>query len=406
MTDVLRNAGERHIFWTTLLTLLVLLSLSVASPAAEIAVEEARPERDGGAAVPRDDGEARERVVVVPEPSWDGWDDWGHGRPWHHHGAPRVQLWVDRGPWGVYAPGDPLWVFFRVDRSCHVTIIDYATDGSVRVLFPNRWSGSSFVHPGRTYRIPRDGWYSLRIAGPGGIETLVACAHEVPWPSGQSGAWVPPHRSRRGRVIVEGRSGPRHSPGRPGRVVTPSPRHWPVPDPWYDAPRRWSCDEISFRVAGYGWDGHGWYGGRPYGYHDDRSYEPRPDGSRRGDGEGWRLLLRDVFTIDDEEDAYFREIVEDVVLVVECVEGREGEPTEIEGRIEREDGDRIESVFRIDVEGRRGHRPDTDRVYKELLEREGVRLEMRVVDFSTERPGRWDSPVIRWIRFEVDVLED
>ncbi len=412
MTAVLRNAGDRHILCTALCTLLVLLSFCVASPAADIAVEEARPEGRGSEAVEDPDDGRRGRVDVVPEPPWGGWGDWEHGHPWHHHGAPRVQVWVDRGPWGVYAPGDPLWVFFRVDRSAYVTIIDYTTDGEVRVLFPNRWSGSSFVRPDRTYRIPRDGRYSLRIAGPGGVETLVACAHEAPWPGGRGGAWVPPRRPHRGRVIVEGRPGPWHSPGRRGRVVVPSPPVWPVPEPWYDRPGSWSCDQISFRVAGLGWgydhphgdpwhgDPHGWYGDPWRGDRD----QGRRDGRERPAAP--RIIFRDVFTIDDDDDAYYHEIAQGAVLVVECVEGRSGEPTELEGRIERNGQRRDEVLFRIDVEGRRGHRPNTDRVYEELLEDEDVRLEMRVVDFATERPGRWDPPLIRWIRFEVEVLRD
>ena len=407
MTHVLRNAGERHVLCAALLSLLVLLSFGGRSSAADIAVEETRSERNSGGVVVTPDGEERGRVVVVPEPNWGGWSGWDDVHPWHHHDAPRVQLWIDRGPWGVYRPGDRLWVSFRVDRPCQVTIIDYATDGDVRVLFPNRWSGSGSVRPGRTYRIPRDGQYSLRIAGPGGIETLVACAHESPWPSGHGGAWIPPRRSNRGRVIVEGRSGPWHSPGRPGRVVVPSPGYWPVPHLWHEYPGRWSCDEISFRVAGYGWGPHGSSDG-PW---DDWGEEWGPHG--RGDDRWWsreddgpRVLFRDVFTINDDDDAFFHEIGEHAVLVVECVESRSGEPTEIEGRIERRDEDRHETLFRIDVEGRRGHRPNTERVYRELFEREDVRLEMRVLDYSTERPGRWDAPVIRWIRFEIELLRD
>jgi hypothetical protein len=401
MTDVLRTACDRRILWTALLALLVLLSWSAASSSAEMAVEEARPEGDGPHAVGERDGGERGRVVVVPEPSWDGWDVWEQGHPWYHHGAPRVQLWIDRGPWSVYEPGDRLWVSFRVDRSCYVTILDYTTDGDVRVLFPNRWSGSGFVRSGVTYRIPQSGRYSLRIAGPGGVETLVACAHEAPWPSGQSGVWIPPRRSTRGRVIVEGRPGYRHSPGRPGRVVVPSPGYWPVPDRWHGTPAAWSCDEVSFRVAGYGWDGH---------WPRDGSWPPDPwdDGSgwRDDSDRGPRVLLRDTFTIDDESDAYFRDILESAVLIVECVEGRAGDPTEIVGRIDRPGDGQDETLFVIDVEGRRGHRPDRDREYEEFLEREKAHLRMRVVDFSVERPDRWDPPVIRWIRFEVEIVED
>jgi len=98
MTHVLRNAGERHVLCAALLSLLVLLSLGGRSSAADIAVEETRSERNSGGVVVTPDGEERGRVVVVPEPNWGGWSGWDDVHPWHHHDAPRVQLWIDRGP--------------------------------------------------------------------------------------------------------------------------------------------------------------------------------------------------------------------------------------------------------------------------------------------------------------------
>lgn len=402
MTHVLRRTGDELLLWTALVSLLVLLSLSATSPAADLAAEEVPHEGGPGAVVVEPDGD-RGRIAVVPDPPYNNWNHWNDGHPWYHHGAPRVQIWVDRGPDAVYSPGDRLWVFFRVDRPSYVTVIDYAPDGSVRVLFPNRWSGSGYVRPGRTYRIPESGRYSLRIAGPGGVETLVACAHEVPWPSGQSGFWVPPSRSHRGRVIVEGRSGSWHRPGRPGRVVVPHPSYWPVPSWWVDRPGSWSCDEVSFRVVPYGWYGDPWRGDAWY----DDPWRGDPHGyGRDDDRHGNGLIARRVFTIDDTDDAFYHEIDDDVVLVVECTEGRSGEPTEIVGRIDRKGEARDDVLFRIDVEGRRGHTPNTDRVYEERLEREDMRLEIRVLDFATDRPGRWDPPVIRWIRFEMELRRD
>jgi hypothetical protein len=355
-----------------------------------------------------DDGTRSNRVVVTPEPTWNGWGDWHDG--WND-GGPRVDVWVDRGDWSVYRPGDRLDVFFRVDRSCYVTIVDYAPDGSVSILFPNRWCGSNFVSAGRTYRIPESRMYSLRIAGSGGEETLFACAHSAPWPSVSGGGyWIPPYQPHRGRVIV-GRPGGNHPPGRQsgrrspwgqGRVVVGSGSGWPVHPDWHDRRERWGCDSVTFQVeSGHPWSrrGSGW-----------RDQYQSPNDGHEGDGHWYGdhgTIFRDDFRMGRCSDSYYRNIEgrqSPMVLNIECVESRKGDPTEIVGRIVWEDGWGSETVFRIDVEGKHGDRPVEGRVYEAGTG--DLTVEIRVDDFSVDMGKPWQLPRIKWIEFDVEVLSD
>ena len=383
------------------LTALIVLAASEPAPAANV-TEETTVVGEGSRPV---DGDSRsERVVVAPEPpQWIGWDD---RHPYQHRSAPRIRMWVDRGEWSTYYPGDRLWVYFRVDRPCFVTILDYSPDGRVSTIYPSRWSGSTFVSPGRTYRIPESRRYSLRIAGAGGVETLVACAHETPWPSGPGGAWIPRHHPNRGRVVV-GRPGGSPPPGWRGRVVV-GPGHWPVPPTWHDRPELWSCDSVSFYVDVGGWGG---------GYYDDRrdydsdGYPDVWDGYRDGgyrdwDAHGWtgepRTILRDRFRMNDCGDDYSCGVdvgATDAVISIDCIESTKGDPTEIVGRMAMEEHWGDDVLFRLDVRGEHGERPREGRVF--VRQWGGVRVEVEVTGYGMAPTKHWQKPRIDWIEFEV-----
>jgi hypothetical protein len=386
-------------FWFLFAASLTMV-LAAAAPAlsANVAEEDVR---DGAPPAEVGDFEARARVVVAPEPPhWSGWGDW---RPGLHRSSPRIKLWVDRGEWSTYEPGDRMWVYFRVDRPCYVTILDYSPDGRVSVLYPSRWSGSSFVSPGHTYRIPESRRYSLRIAGPGGVETLVACAHDAPWPSGPGGMWIPRHRPTRGRVVV-GRPGRSPLPGWPGRVVV-SPGHWPVPPRWYDRPERWSCDSVSFYVSAWG-GGDWWDGPAPhdYGYHPP--YGEHPYGGYDGPHPGGPVLSQ-RFTMRDCSDRFSRDLYiegDRAVLSIDCIESSNGGPTEIIGRVSLGDYREDDVVFRIDVEGEHGQRPY---VGAEFEGRSGpLRLGIEIADLKFAKTKRWQIPRLDWIEFDLNVYYD
>lgn len=92
----------------------------------------------------------------------------------------KARVWTERDRLGI---GDEAAVCFEVDRPCHVTIFDYSTDGSITVLFPNRFQPDNRVRPDRTYRIPaEEGGYRIRVQGPPGKEQLklFATTEDVP----------------------------------------------------------------------------------------------------------------------------------------------------------------------------------------------------------------------------------
>jgi hypothetical protein len=401
--------------WRTTLAALFVLAVALALVAtvqplrAASVMEEDKPMSDTAKPVGEDN--RQERVVVTPEPPhWSGWGDWS---PRQHRSAPRIRAWVDRGEWSTYYPGDRLWVYFRVDRPCFVTILDYSPDGRVSTIYPSRWSGSAFVSPGRTYRVPESRRYSLRIAGMGGVETLVACAHESPWPSGPGGAWIPRHHPNRGRVVV-GRPGGSPPPGRRGRVVI-GPGHWPVPPQWRDYPERWSCDSVSFYVAGDGWYGGGYDDGYWRGDGQWRDDRRRDDGGwddwnnyRGGSAQGrdgGRTVLHDRFRMKDCSDRLsygFDMGSTDAVIEINCVESSKGDPTEIVGRISMENHWGDDVLFRIDVDGDHGEVPSRGRVF--VRQWGSMRVEVEVVGYSMAKSKHWQVPRIKWIEFDVRVF--
>jgi hypothetical protein len=360
------------------LALLLGLVLSVACPLAKSAeISRATPAEPEPLRQPPDQDVQQQRVVVDPNENRGDWEDRHEG--WFP-GGPRIQVWVDRGEWGTYRQGEPLFVFFRVDRPCYVTIIDYSPNGREEVLFPNRWSGTNFAQPGVVYRIPDSRRYSLRIVGPGGEETLVACAHQALWPGLQGDTWHPPYRPSRGRVVV-GRPGGLPQPGRHGRVVVGPPQQWPVPSEWWEHHEQWGCDAVSFYVEG----AREWW----------------------GEGEGDYDLFHEVFTMTRCSDSFSRDVSYGrvgLVIAIECTESRNGNPTEIVGRLSWSDGWRGEELFRLDAEGVHGELPTPGRVF--VQDADGLRLEARIADVAVGSAEHGGPARIERITFEVTALED
>lgn len=392
--------------------------------------------------------------VVGPNRNRRRWHD-THEVYYHFQpGGLRIDTWVDRGEWGTYRPGDEIWIYFRVNRPCYVTILDYTTDGRVEVLYPNRWSSSSRVYPGRVYRVPDDRRNSLHIAGPGGIETLVACAHELPWPRGSRGPWLPTYHSwvlqgsiggwggRAGVVIEGGRSSSprgRVVAGKPsGRVVVGGSWNswsdwWPVHIDWHSDPGYWAYDSVSFRVAsGYWddaywggylweqddwddeWDEGSWNGGswsdsswndgswNDTSWNGGSQYEDSwDDGSWNGDWQGG-LLLNDHFQMKRPSDAYVEELRcrgETAYLSIDCTESRRGDPTEIIGRLSWNDGWGGETLFKLDVEGRHGEVPREGRVF--ATTKGPLTVEIEIAEVTLIKASPWKPSRIKSIRFRV-----
>jgi hypothetical protein len=88
-----------------------------------------------------------------------------------------VDVWVDRGDGGVYRPGDKLYVYFKSDRDCYLTLIDFPPQGGVTIIFPNAYHSNNFVRANRIYRIPAPSYgFDFIVEGPPGTEVIKAIA--------------------------------------------------------------------------------------------------------------------------------------------------------------------------------------------------------------------------------------
>ncbi len=88
-----------------------------------------------------------------------------------------VKLTTDRS---TYVPGNGAKIAITVDKSCYLYLYDIGTDGTVTLLFPNRFQPDPRFGPG-TLSLPGKG-YKFVVTGPDGTETLVAVAATVPIP--------------------------------------------------------------------------------------------------------------------------------------------------------------------------------------------------------------------------------
>lgn len=392
MTQTIRQSTARVFVCCLGLLLTSLVLASIVSPArgAEVIREgsiESRGEPPGARG-------PRRTVVVEPGPHWDGLDEFYGGAC----DDLRIKMWIDRGAWSTYRPGDLMWIYFRVNRPCYVTIVDRSPDGRIQTVFPNRWSGSNFVYPGSVYCVPDSRRFSLRVAGPRGVETLTACAHRPSWSGGPPcGAWFGrspspwgafrfgasggsrrPHDAGAGSGIVVlpgSRPKPEYRPRVPGRgiVVRPRAAH-PLFSYRYCHARDSASDSVSFYVvAAGGWDG--------------------------------RTHLRDDVTMRRCTDRFVRDVFHggrSGVLRIECAEAERGRPTRIEGTLTLDQGWGTEAVFRIDVDGRDGVRPWVGQTF--VADVGPFIVEVDVTDLRFEGRREGCPPAIALIRFHVRVL--
>jgi hypothetical protein len=92
-----------------------------------------------------------------------------------------IDVWTDKDD-AIYYPTEVLTVFFRTNQDCYIAIYDTEVGGSEYRLFPPE-GGSGWVQGGRIYQLPPEtADYEYVIAGPGGIETIIALAstHRLP----------------------------------------------------------------------------------------------------------------------------------------------------------------------------------------------------------------------------------
>jgi hypothetical protein len=89
-----------------------------------------------------------------------------------------IDIWTDKKR---YRAGEVIRFFFRTDRDCYLTLIDYETSGAIKVLFPNLFHQSNYIKEGRTYSIfDPESEVKLTVEPPTGIEKVKAIATTEP----------------------------------------------------------------------------------------------------------------------------------------------------------------------------------------------------------------------------------
>jgi hypothetical protein len=74
-----------------------------------------------------------------------------------------------------YRIGDKINLYFRSEKDCYLTILNYGTSGNMTVLLPNSISRDNFTRGGRIYAIPGDEYpFDYILSGPAGTERIKA----------------------------------------------------------------------------------------------------------------------------------------------------------------------------------------------------------------------------------------
>lgn len=82
-----------------------------------------------------------------------------------------VVLWPDKT---FYRPRDLVSFNVRVEKACHLTLIDVDAEGQAIVLFPNEIEQDNLIAPGLTVKVPgHDAEYQFRF-DKAGVETVIA----------------------------------------------------------------------------------------------------------------------------------------------------------------------------------------------------------------------------------------
>jgi hypothetical protein len=88
-----------------------------------------------------------------------------------------LELWVDRGAGGAYELGATLQILVRSERDCYLKIVHVASDGSLQLVFPNRYERDNLLAAKKVHRIGGPDYaFQLTVSEPVGEESLFAYA--------------------------------------------------------------------------------------------------------------------------------------------------------------------------------------------------------------------------------------
>ncbi len=104
----------------------------------------------------------------------------------------KIDVWVEEGDYQdkrdirpaqkqntekTYRTGDKINLYFRSEKDCYLTLLNYGTSGKLTVLFPNALFKDNFIKGNRVYAIPGEVYpFDYILSGPPGAEKIKAIA--------------------------------------------------------------------------------------------------------------------------------------------------------------------------------------------------------------------------------------
>ncbi|MFH1155997.1 MAG: serine/threonine-protein kinase [Pseudomonadota bacterium] len=87
-------------------------------------------------------------------------------------------LWTNKETFHI---GDVISYTFKSGSPCYAVILGYTTQGELVQMFPNHFSASAFIQPGKEYSIPDDSMgFDFNVTGPAGQDTIIALISSTP----------------------------------------------------------------------------------------------------------------------------------------------------------------------------------------------------------------------------------
>lgn len=100
----------------------------------------------------------------------------------------KIEVWTEKGDFHqgardisvipktiAYRIGDKINLYFRAEKDCYLTLINYGTSGKLTVLLPNSLFQDNFIEGGRIYAIPGEDYrFDYILSGPSGTERIKA----------------------------------------------------------------------------------------------------------------------------------------------------------------------------------------------------------------------------------------
>jgi hypothetical protein len=100
----------------------------------------------------------------------------------------KIEVWTEKGDFRQgardiavvpktesYRIGDKINLYFRTEKDCYLTLINYGTSGKMTMLLPNTLSQNNFIKRGRVYAIPGEDYpFDYILSGPPGTERIKA----------------------------------------------------------------------------------------------------------------------------------------------------------------------------------------------------------------------------------------